>query len=530
MKLEQLLLFEHIVIQCHDNPDADAIASGYGILAWLQEQGKSPRLIYGGKQPIRKKNLVLMVNCLDIPIEHVQELSEEPDLLLLVDCQYGERNVQPFAGKTVAEIDHHKSKASAPSEWKEHRDNYGACATIVWDMMCRAGFYEEERRAGRSSELEERLATAFYYGLYMDTGRMQELRHPRDKDLRDTMEFRRSQSLLFLFQNNNLTLEELTIAGKALSSYDHCAEHRFAIVRADRCDPNILGVISDLLIEVEAVDTCAAYCMLEDGAKLSVRSCVRETRANELAEYLCGGGGHPHKAGGFLKESLAAQEYEEAYRQPIPDPAEQGIHRLLTDRMRRYFEEQDLIYSGTGRVPDLSDAPLYRKLPVTIGYVRGADLYPAGTKVIVRMLEGDLPVTVELDTYFIIGIESEVYINTEAYFLSHNVPGEAPYEFHGEYAPTVREAVKAVGVESRSLKEYARTCVPKGDSLIHAREITRRTKVFVDWSDSYMLGNPGDLLASRADNPADVYIIRKDIFEKTYERCTEEETLRHTEK
>ena len=87
-----------------------------------------------------------------------------------------------------------------------------------------------------------------------------------------------------------------------------------------------------------------------------------------------------------------------------------------------------------------------------------------------------------------------------------------------------------MGVESRSLKEYARTCVPKGDSLIHAREITRRTKVFVDWSDSYMLGNPGDLLASRADNPADVYIIRKDIFEKTYERCTEEETLRHTEK
>ena len=104
MKLEQLLLFEHIVIQCHDNPDADAIASGYGILAWLQEQGKSPRLIYGGKQPIRKKNLVLMVNCLDIPIEHVQELSEEPDLLLLVDCQYGEQNVQPFTGKTVAEI------------------------------------------------------------------------------------------------------------------------------------------------------------------------------------------------------------------------------------------------------------------------------------------------------------------------------------------------------------------------------------------------------------------------------------------
>lgn len=521
MKLEQLLRFEHIVIQCHDNPDADAIASGYGILTWLREQGKSPRLIYGGKQPIRKKNLVLMVDCLDIPIEHVQELPKQPDLLLLVDCQYGERNVQQFTGKVIAEIDHHKSKASGPSEWKEHRDNYGACATIVWDMMCQSGFYEEERRIRRSSGLEENLSTAFYYGLYMDTGRMQELRHPKDKDLRDTMEFRCSQNLLFLFQNNNLTLEELTIAGKALSNYDHFEEYRFAIVEAKRCDPNILGVISDLLIEADAVDTCVVYCILDDGAKLSVRSCVRETRANELAEYLCGGGGHPRKAGGFLKERLAAQEYEEAYGQPIPAQTEQGIHRLLTDRMKRYFMEQDLIYSGTDRVPDLSDAPLYRKLPVTIGYVRGTDLYPAGTKVIVRMLEGDLPVTVEHDTYFMIGVESEVYINTEAYFLSHNVLSEAPYEFHGEYAPTIREAVKAVGVESRSLKEYARTCIPKDDSLIHAREITRKTKVFVTWSDSYMLGKPGDVLASRADNPADVYIIQKDIFEKTYERCAE---------
>lgn len=519
MRLKQLLQYERIVIQCHDNPDADAIASGYGVLTWLQEHGKQPRLIYGGTQPIRKKNLVLMVNSLKIPIDHVQELSEEPDLLLLVDCQYGERNVQKFTGKTVAEIDHHKSKASEPSEWKEHRDNYGACATIVWDMLCQEGFYHEEQRAKRSSGLEERLATAFYYGLYMDTGRMQELRHPRDKDLRDAMEFSCNQNALFLFQNNNLTLEELEIAGDALAGYDYCEEYRFAIVRAKRCDPNILGVISDILIEVDSVDVCAVYCMLQDGAKLSVRSCVSGTRANELADYLCGGGGHPRKAGGFLKESLAVLEYEKKYGPLDPKRLEEGIHRLLTDRMKEYFQEQDLIYAGTDQVPDLSDTPLYRKLPVSIGYVRATDLYPAGTKVTVRMLEGDLPVTVEDDTYFMIGVESEVYLNTEAHFLSHNEPGGKPYEFCGEYAPTVREAVKAVGIESRSLKEYAKTCVPRDNSLIHARTITRRTKVFVTWSDSYLLGNPGDLLAAKADDPKDVYIIRKKIFEKTYVLC-----------
>ena len=30
MKLRELLNYNRIVIQCHDNPDADAIASGYG--------------------------------------------------------------------------------------------------------------------------------------------------------------------------------------------------------------------------------------------------------------------------------------------------------------------------------------------------------------------------------------------------------------------------------------------------------------------------------------------------------------------
>ena len=42
-----------------------------------------------------------------IPFEYTKELDEIPELLLTVDCQYGERNVQKFDGKTVAIIDHH---------------------------------------------------------------------------------------------------------------------------------------------------------------------------------------------------------------------------------------------------------------------------------------------------------------------------------------------------------------------------------------------------------------------------------------
>ncbi|MCM1027312.1 MAG: DHH family phosphoesterase [Roseburia sp.] len=529
MRIEELLQFDRIVIQCHDNPDADAIASGYGVLAYLRSQGRDARLIYSGPNPIQKSNLVLMVETLHIPVEYVSELDDTPDLLLTVDCQYGEKNVRQFPAKTVAVIDHHKARPELLPALREVRDSYGACAVVVWDMLCAAGFDPGQ---------DEELATALYYGLFMDTGKLQELRHPKDKDLRDTLEFKCNKSALFLFQNSNLSLEELRIAARALTNYDYHGEYRYAIVEAERCDPNILGIISDMLIEVDSVDACAVYCILEDGAKLSVRCCVRETRADELAAFLTkdlgSGGGHIRKAGGFLREDLLREAEARRDERPretgsLPEetasvvtvPLGQTVRRLLNARMTLYFQTQDFIYAGSTDVPDLSGEPLYQKKRLLLGYVRAAELYPVGTRVTVRMLEGDLPLTVREDTYLMIGAEAEVYKNDEAFFRAHNDPIDTPYQFRGEYAPTVHEAVSAddldaVAGEWKSLKDYARCCVSRDGSLVHARQLTRRTKVFVPWSDSYLLGLPGDWLICRAEDPGDIYIVKQKIFAETY--------------
>lgn len=40
MKLSSLLDFNEIVIQCHDNPDADTIASGFGVYCYFKANGK----------------------------------------------------------------------------------------------------------------------------------------------------------------------------------------------------------------------------------------------------------------------------------------------------------------------------------------------------------------------------------------------------------------------------------------------------------------------------------------------------------
>ena len=89
MRLRDLLKYETIVIQCHDNPDADAVASGFGLYTYFKKNNKNVRFVYGGRFVIQKSNLVLMLRELAIPIEYVTTL-EPPDLLITVDCQYGE--------------------------------------------------------------------------------------------------------------------------------------------------------------------------------------------------------------------------------------------------------------------------------------------------------------------------------------------------------------------------------------------------------------------------------------------------------
>ena len=88
-----------------------------------------------------------------------------------------------------------------------------------------------------------------------------------------------------------MSLEDLEVAGAAFASYsDYMDEYRASIVKAGHCDPNILGlIISDLVLEVDAVDICVAFNLQRGGVKFSVRSCVKEVNASELAAELSKG-------------------------------------------------------------------------------------------------------------------------------------------------------------------------------------------------------------------------------------------------
>ncbi len=498
LRLSDLLPYNDIVIQCHDNPDADALASGFALRYYLKKNGKDPRFIYGGKARIQKSNLLLMTENLGIPAEYVTELPE-PELLITVDCQYGESNVTHFDAKNVAVIDHHQVSGKLP-ELSEVRSTYGSCSTVLYELM---------QKEDTDINEDENVATALYYGLMTDTGMFAEISHPADKDLRDFARF--SQSQILLFKNSNLSREELTIAGDALKSAVYDNDRSYAIVEAKPCDPNILGLISDMLLEVDCISACLVYSVLSFGVKISVRSCVKEVKASELADYLTsgfgGGGGHLVKAGGLLKQELLI-------RAGIPYEQDQ-IREFLNRRMQAYFESSNIIYAGKDR-EDLTKMTHYVKKEVRVGYVEAKRLSAVGTQITIRTLEGDVDVEIEDDLYIIIGVDGEIYPCKKQKFEAGYVVTEDPYEFPGEYPPTV---VKLNTGERIAILPCAKSCIAHGGSGIYARRLNHRVKVFTEWDpEKYYLGVPGDYLAVRADDTSDIYVIARKVFEKTYER------------
>lgn len=508
MKLSKLLDFDNIVIQCHNNPDADALASGMALLYYFKSHNKNCHFIYGGKFKVRKSNLKLMVEDLNIQATRVktqQDISallgigedELPDLLVTVDCQLGEGNVASFSAKKVATIDHHQITGKLP-KLSDVRPVQASCSTVVWDLL---------RKEGINVNDDEKLATALYYGLMTDSGNFTELHHPLDRDMRDELHYMKSE--IIRFRNANISQDELRIAGNALLNYSYYELNKNAIVRTDPCDPNILGLISDMLLEVDSVDTCLAYSILDFGVKISVRSCIKEVKANELADYICegvgDGGGHIVKAGGFIQRELFEKEFGTYSSKKIAE--------FCANRIAEYFENTDIIYANEYQA-DLSDMSLYTKKSFKLGYVKGTNIIEEGNIATIRTLEGDVDVLIKNDTYIMIGVKGEIYPISKDRFDVGYTATDDDYVFPGEYAPTVRNYLEGNTID---ILPFAQSCVSTGGGRIYAKKVTKRTKVFTEWDpEKYYLGKPGDYLALIEDKPNDVYIIENGIFKKTY--------------
>ncbi|MDR0221831.1 MAG: DHH family phosphoesterase, partial [Lachnospiraceae bacterium] len=176
-RLSDLLPYENIVIQCHDHPDPDAVASAFGVYAYLTRQGKQAQIVYSGLEQIKKRNVSYMIEWLNIPISHVRDPATVPrsELVVCVDCQYGQGNITEMEAETVAIIDHHLLVAREEDyNMGIIQPSLGSCATLVWDLLRKEGF---------DFGADKDIPASLYYGCLTDTNNFTEISHPLDKDM-----------------------------------------------------------------------------------------------------------------------------------------------------------------------------------------------------------------------------------------------------------------------------------------------------------------------------------------------------------
>jgi phosphoglycolate phosphatase len=134
MKLSELTQYQNITIQCHDNPDPDAIASGFALYRYFKSHRCNVRLIYSGRAKITKVNLTMMIEMFRIPIEYCVSDFGSCDLLITTDCQYRSGNVRFFPAPKVAVIDHHQF-CGIDVDYSYIQPNVGSCCTLVWQLF-----------------------------------------------------------------------------------------------------------------------------------------------------------------------------------------------------------------------------------------------------------------------------------------------------------------------------------------------------------------------------------------------------------
>ena len=297
--------------------------------------------------------------------------------------------------------------------------------------------------------------------------------------------------------------------------YDYNDDYRFAVIRSHPCDANLLGLISDFLLQVAEVDTCLVFNEIDGGFKLSVRSCIKEVKANELAAFLTkeigSGGGHLEKAGGFVSKKLYEEKYPTLHAEAY-----------FNNRMTEYFDSFEIIRAKEAQL-DLADFALYRRKKAPHCYVCASEIFPVGTKVTVRSSLENVELVVEEGTYLAMERDGTVHSMSREVFDKYlEETGQAvPEDYYAgmEYVPVIRNLSDG---KTYSLSDLVKVAMPKDAFRFYMKKLDKSVKLFHKWNDEqYVSGDIGDYLAVSVDDLQHIIIEPGCGFEERFEKISE---------
>ncbi len=296
--LEVLQPSDHLIVLMHDNPDPDAIATGWALQQIIEECLDRRARLVGGGAIVRAENRH-MIALLQPPLELVSSLSVEEDTgIVLVDCGVESMNRLPMEERLrlLAVIDHHPPRTGSGVRlpFEDIRPEMAASATIAASYMRELGLQPDER-----------LATALVYAIRSET-QGYETGHARlDRLMIRWLTRWANPTWLAEIESAPLSRNyygDLVLALQNTFLYDDAA--LCLLPRAEGAE--VVGEVADLLVRCDGVRRVMCAAAIDDDVLLSVRTKPGGGDAGaivrQLLEGLGRGGGHTHRAGGKIPD------------------------------------------------------------------------------------------------------------------------------------------------------------------------------------------------------------------------------------
>lgn len=294
--LKTLAGHQQILIVAHDNPDPDAIATGWAFYCLVKEKlTASVRLLSEG-EIVRAENRQMM-KLLHPPLELVDRFVFPANAAsVLVDCGAASQNHLLARAKITptAVIDHHcYDHCPGQAIWEDIRPKMAATASIA------ASYLREQKILPHAG-----LATAMLYALRTET-RGAEVHFSRlDRAVLVWLSERSDPSLLAQIENAPLLPEYFGDMALALQGTIVYGDTALCLLPRAH-GPEIVGEVADLLIRCEGIRRVLCGAVVHDDILLSVRTALQsdENAAELIRQTLAGlghGGGHRHRAGGKI--------------------------------------------------------------------------------------------------------------------------------------------------------------------------------------------------------------------------------------
>lgn len=301
-------------------------------------------------------------------------------------------------------------------------------------------------------------------------------------------------------------MQDLATTAQALNALEYHAEGRYVLVNLLPCDPSIRTFISTLAMRVNKVDMAVVFSETKEDVRFSISSAVRDVQATDLAQWFTANtknttGGTHEQAGGVIP----AQVCTRGNTTPLS---------FFQTQLQRYLNSYSVLDCAAITHYSTQGFRAYQKHPVELAYIRCEDVFTEGTVLHVRMLEGEITVVANANTYLMIGLQGEVYpIAKEKFHTLYTATTTPAGNRHFLYPPTVR---KDNAHNRTPLLQHALGCISK-EYRVLARQLDQGIKLFTRWdSRRYVRGNPGDWLMQPKNDSTDLYVITREVFPLLY--------------